>query len=122
MLITRERFFSYARTSAAIDSVTAAIALQKYFDSHNYFSDKERNKIIVTEEDIINTLMDTEEKNRTVYYWYEPTGEWEENDLFSEIIESIDELLSQEEVVTEYGDTCGIDYRLENRKIGRLSY
>lgn len=122
MLISRERFASYAKTSSAIDTITIATAIQKYFNSHSYFSDKDYNKIVITEEDIINAFLDKEEFNRTVYYWYERDEEWEENDLFSEIYEYVDELLSQEEVVTEYGDTCGVEYRLENKRIGRLSY
>ena len=112
MKVSIHSYYSYALCELEADIKELVKEVQEYFDSDfgqprgRSLKKGEWERVVITEEDIINCLSGNDEYDKGIYYCYTDNGKqyWDETALFAEISDYIYEYCSDKEKVIEWGD------------------
>lgn len=127
MKISIHSCYNYALCESEMDSEElvkeAQIHLDEGFGQTGGVSLKKGywERVVITEEDIINYLSGNDEYDKGIYYCYTDKGKqcWDETTLFSEISDYIYEYCRENEKIVELGDNVNRQVFIQNNLVRR---
>ena len=125
MKISIHSCYSYALCELEVDIKELVKEVQEYFDSdfgqsrRRSLKKGEWERVVITEEDIINYLSGNDEYDKGIYYCYTDKGKqcWDETTLFFEISDYIYEYCRENEKIVELGDNVNRQVFIQNNLV-----